>query len=42
VTSSIPLIIYGVKDGKEEKTFDALVWLAAMGSLVPDKGEPKA
>jgi hypothetical protein len=30
-----------VKDGKEEKAFDALEWLAAMGSLVPDKGEPE-
>ena len=26
-------------NGKEEKVFDALEWLAAMGSHVPDKGE---
>jgi hypothetical protein len=31
-----------VKDGKEEKAFDALEWLAAMGSLVPEKGEQRA
>jgi len=27
------------KDGKQEKVFDALEWLAAMCSHVPDKGE---
>lgn len=27
------------KDGKEEKVFDALEWLAAMCSHVPNKGE---
>jgi hypothetical protein len=31
--------IYRSKDGKEEKVFDALEWLASMGSHVPDKGE---
>ena len=30
---------YKSKDGKEEKTFDALEWLAAMCSHVPNKGE---
>ena len=32
-------VIYQSKDGKEEKVFDALEWLAAMCSHVPDKGE---
>ncbi len=32
-------VIYQSKDGKEEKVFDALEWLAAMASHVPDKGE---
>ncbi|HPJ66524.1 MAG TPA: transposase [Desulfobacteraceae bacterium] len=32
-------VIYQSKDGKEEKTFDALKWLAAMCSHVPNKGE---
>jgi hypothetical protein len=27
------------KDGKEEKAFDALDWLAAMCSHIPNKGE---
>jgi hypothetical protein len=27
------------ENGKEEKVFDALGWLAAMSSHVPDKGE---
>ena len=27
------------KDGKQEKVFDALEWLAAMGSYVPNKTE---
>ena len=31
--------IYQSKDGKQEKVFDALEWLAAMCSHVPDKGE---
>jgi len=31
--------VYGNGDGKEEKTFDALEWLAAMCSHVPNKGE---
>jgi hypothetical protein len=32
-------IIYQSKDGKAEKVFDALEWLAAMCSHVPNKGE---
>ncbi len=32
-------VIYQSKDGKQEKVFDALEWLAAMCSHVPDKGE---
>jgi hypothetical protein len=32
-------VIYESKDGKKEKAFDALEWLAAMSSHVPDKGE---
>ena len=32
-------VTYESKDGKEEKAFDALDWLAAMTSHVPDKGE---
>jgi hypothetical protein len=32
-------IIYQSKDGKDEKVFDALEWLAAMCSHVPNKGE---
>ncbi len=32
-------VIYQSKDGKQEKTFDALEWLAAMCSHVPNKGE---
>jgi len=32
-------VIYQSKDGKEEKTFDTLEWLAAMCSHVPNKGE---
>ncbi len=32
-------VIYESKDGKEEKVFDALDWLAAMTSHVPNKGE---
>jgi hypothetical protein len=31
--------LYQSKDGKKEKTFDALEWLAAMTSHVPNKGE---
>lgn len=30
---------YKSKDGKEEKVFDALEWLAAMCSHVPNKGQ---
>jgi hypothetical protein len=32
-------VIYQSKDGKEDKVFDALEWLAAMCSHVPNKGE---
>ena len=32
-------VIYQSKDGKEEKVFDALEWLALMCSHVPNKGE---
>ena len=34
-------VIYKSKDGKEEKIFDALEWLAAMCSHVPNKGESR-
>jgi hypothetical protein len=32
-------VIYESKDGKREKVFEALKWLAPMGSHVPDRGE---
>jgi hypothetical protein len=32
-------VIYESKDDKEDKVFDALEWLAAMDSHVPNKGE---
>jgi len=32
-------VLYRSKDGKNERTFDALGWLAAMCSHVPNKGE---
>ena len=32
-------VVYQSKDGKTEKVFDALEWLAAMCSHVPNKGE---
>ena len=32
-------VIYQSKNGKEEKVFDALAWLAAMCFHVPNKGE---
>jgi hypothetical protein len=32
-------VIYESKDGKKEKVFESLEWLAAMVSHVPDKGE---
>jgi len=31
--------IYKSKDGRQQKAFDALEWLAAMSSHIPDKGE---
>jgi len=33
------LLTYCSKDGKQEKVFDALEWLAAMGSHLPNKAE---
>ncbi|MEW6669722.1 MAG: hypothetical protein AB1512_31315 [Thermodesulfobacteriota bacterium] len=33
-------VLYRSKDGKNEKTFDALEWLAAMCSHVPNKACP--
>ena len=32
-------VVYKSKDGKSEKTFDALEWIAAMCFHVPNKGE---
>ncbi|NQT55132.1 MAG: transposase, partial [Desulfobacteraceae bacterium] len=32
-------VFYQSKDGKKERVFDALEWLAAMCSHVPNKGE---
>jgi len=32
------MVVYRSKDGKEEKVFDALEWLAAMCSRAPNKG----
>jgi hypothetical protein len=32
-------VLYRSKDGKKENVFDALEWLAAMCSHVPNKGE---
>jgi hypothetical protein len=32
-------VLYQSKDGKKEKAFDALEWLAAMCSHGPNKGE---
>jgi hypothetical protein len=32
-------VVYRGKDGKKEKTFDALEWMAAICSHVPNKGE---
>ena len=32
-------VVYQSKDGKSEKVFDALEWIAAMTSHVPNKGE---
>ncbi len=32
-------VVYKSKDRKQEKIFDALEWLAAMCSHVPNKGE---
>ena len=34
-------VSYQSKDGKEEKVFDALEWVAAMCSHVPNKGESR-
>ncbi len=32
-------VLYRSKDGKEQKSYDALEWLAAMGSHVPGRGQ---
>jgi hypothetical protein len=32
-------VIYQSKDGQRKKVFDALEWLAAMTSHIPNKGE---
>jgi hypothetical protein len=32
-------VIYHSKDGKEKKTYEALEWIAAMGTHVPLRGE---
>jgi hypothetical protein len=32
-------VMYESKAGKQEKSFDAVKWLAAMRSPVPNKGE---
>ena len=32
-------VVYASKDGKSTKVFDALEWIAAMCSHVPDRGE---
>ena len=32
-------VIYRSKDGKDKKTYDALEWIAAMGTHVPLRGE---
>ena len=32
-------VVYRAKDGTDEKVFDALEWLAAMCSHIPDRGE---
>jgi len=34
-----PKVVYKSKDGKKDKIFDALEWLAAMTSHVPNKGK---
>jgi hypothetical protein len=34
-------VVYRAKDGTEEKVFDALEWLAAMCSHIPDRGESR-
>jgi hypothetical protein len=33
------MVIYHSKDGKDKKTYDALEWIAAMGTHVPLRGE---
>ena len=39
LANKIPGQVYQTKDGKIEKVFDALEWLAAMSSYVTNKGE---
>jgi len=36
------MIIYRSKDNRQEKIFDALDWLAAMTSHIPNHGEQMA
>jgi hypothetical protein len=33
------MVIHRSNNSKKEKVFDALEWLAAMGSHIPDKGK---
>jgi len=33
------MVIYRSKDGKDKKTYDALEWIAAMGTHMPLRGE---
>jgi hypothetical protein len=35
-------VIYQSKDGQRKKVFDALEWLAAMTSHIPNKGESRS
>ena len=35
-------VAYRSKDGRKKKTYDALEWLAAMGSHVPKRGQQSA
>ena len=32
-------VVYRAKDGKDQKTFPAMEWLAAMCSHIPNRGE---
>ncbi len=37
--NGVAKVIYGSKDGKTSKTFDALDWLAQLVTHIPNKGE---